>query len=72
MALVNGGYLHCTDKEILVNSSLKVRKKNSYGPLKNSVEQSRVILALFCPFLTIFSKGYPVGVVKNRDCEVKS
>ena len=28
MALVNGGYLNCTDiKKILVNSSLKVTKK---------------------------------------------
>ena len=27
MVLVNGGYLHCTDKEILVNSSLKGKKK---------------------------------------------
>ena len=27
MVLVNGGYLHCTDKEILVNSSLKATKK---------------------------------------------
>ena len=28
MVLVNGGFLHCTDKEILVNSSLKATKKN--------------------------------------------
>ena len=27
MVLVNGGYLHCTDKETLVNSSLKGAKK---------------------------------------------
>ena len=27
MVLVNGGFLHCTDKEILVNSSLKSTKK---------------------------------------------
>ena len=27
MVLVNGGYLHCTDKEFLVNSSLKGTKK---------------------------------------------
>ena len=27
MVLVNGGYLHCIDKEILVNSSLKGTKK---------------------------------------------
>ena len=27
MVLVNGGFLHCTDKEILVNSSLKINKK---------------------------------------------
>ena len=27
MALVNRGYLHCTDKEILINSSLKATKK---------------------------------------------
>ena len=26
MALVNGGYLHCMDKEILVNLSLKATK----------------------------------------------
>ena len=27
MVLVSGGYLHCTDKEILVNPSLKETKK---------------------------------------------
>ena len=27
MVLVNGGYFYCTDKEILVNSSLKGAKK---------------------------------------------
>ena len=27
MVLVNGGYLHCTDKEIIVNSSLKGKKR---------------------------------------------
>ena len=27
MVLVNGGFLHCTDKEILVNSSLKTTRK---------------------------------------------
>ena len=27
MVLVNGGFLHCTDKDILVNSSLKTRRK---------------------------------------------
>ena len=28
MALAKGGYLHCTNIEILVNSSLKATKKN--------------------------------------------
>ena len=37
MALVNGGYFPCTDREILVNSSLKATKKISYGPQKIKV-----------------------------------
>ena len=36
MALVNGGYLHCT--EILVNYSMKATKKIGSGYLKNSGE----------------------------------
>ena len=44
MALVNGGYLYCTDiKKIL----LKATEKIGYGHLKNSGERSRAILALF-------------------------
>ena len=31
-------------KEILVNSSMKAKKKNGQGHLKKSVEQSRAIL----------------------------
>ena len=48
MALANGGYLHRTNIEILVNSSLKAKKKKKigYGHLKNSGERSRAILAL--------------------------
>ena len=47
MALVNGGYLHYTDKEIHLNSSLKgTRKKIGYGPVINSAERSRALLAL--------------------------
>ena len=47
MALANGGYLHCTNIEILVNSSLRATKiKIGYGHLKNSGERSRAILAL--------------------------
>ena len=38
MVLVNGGFLHCTDKEILVNSSLKTtRKKMARAISKNQV-----------------------------------
>ena len=55
MALVNGGYLHCTDIKEIFGNSLKVAKeKIGYGPLKNSGERSRAILALlfrksWCP-----------------------
>ena len=46
MVLVNGGFLHCTDKEILVNSSLKTTKKLAGAISKKSDERSRAILAL--------------------------
>ena len=46
MALAKGEYLHCTNKEIIVNSSLKATKEIGYGYLKNSGERFRAILAL--------------------------
>ena len=46
MALAKGEYLHCTNKEIIVNSSLKATKEIGYGHLKNSGERFRAILAL--------------------------
>ena len=39
MVLVNGGYLHCTDKEILVNSSLKGTKKMARVISKTEVSE---------------------------------
>ena len=52
MFLVNGGFLHRTDRriEILVNSSSETAKKIGYGSLKNLGEQSRAILALLFLF----------------------
>ena len=46
MALAKGEYLHCTNIEIIVNSSLKATKEIGYGYLKNSDERFRAILAL--------------------------
>ena len=46
MALAKGEYLHCTNIEIIVNSSLKATKEIGYGHLKNSGERFRAILAL--------------------------
>ena len=50
MALVNGGYLHFLDIEkflkILLRNYQNKIKKIGFGPLKNSDEPSRAILAL--------------------------
>ena len=46
MALAKGEYLHCTNIEIVVNSSLKATKEIGSGHLKNSGERFRAILAL--------------------------
>ena len=48
MVLVNGGFLHCTDEEILVNSFQKATKKKLARAIskKKSGERSRAILAL--------------------------
>ena len=59
MASVNGSYLHCTDREILVNSSLKATtNKIGYCPLKNPGERSRAILALLNVELLNYSELY--------------
>ena len=73
MVLVNGGATCTVRKEIPVDSSLKATKKNiGYGPLKNSDERSRAILALLFRFPATFSKGLCPRVIKSRDCWVKS
>ena len=55
MALANGGLLALYKHiEILVNSSLRVTKKKGFGHLKNSGEQSRVILALLLLPFTVY------------------
>ena len=47
MALMNGDYFHHADiKKFLKNFLWNRKKKNGYGPLKHSGEQSRAILAL--------------------------
>ena len=56
MVLVNGGFLHCTDKEFLVNSSLKTTKKMCLEQSQKSGERSRAILALL--FGGVPLKGY--------------
>ena len=40
MVLVNGSYLHCTDKEILVNSSLKGTKKKKIAGVFSKTQLS--------------------------------
>ena len=46
MAPVNGGYLHYTDiKKFFKILVWNCKKKIGYGPVKNSGEQSRAILA---------------------------
>ena len=59
MALVKGGYLHDMDIKKFFEILLLFfsKKKVGYGPLKNSGEQSRAILALLFLFPAVFSKA---------------
>ena len=57
MALVNGGYLHYTDRENFFSLKVppppppkKKKKKSCYGPLKNSGERCKAIVALLPSF----------------------
>ena len=64
MVLVNGGYLHCTEKEILVKNPLAIVK------LKFHLSDPEPSWPSCFP--TKFSKALFFRVIKSRDCVVKS
>ena len=65
MVLVNGGYLHCTDKEILVDSSLKVTpKKKKLAWVNSKIQVSDPGPSWPCCFRILF--GQLKNIVEKR------
>ena len=61
MALVNGGYFHYTDlktsSKFFFSETAKKKKKNGYGPLKNSGERSRATVVLLFRHCTALNRS---------------